>query len=1239
VLATAEQQVLELRLLGAFEVAAGGRVAVVGSPKQRALLAMLVVHLNRVVPLDAIVEELWGERLPASASASVQSLVSRLRRSLSDLCPEAGSCLRGREPGYVLEADPAQVDANRFEELFARGRKAMERGEPEAAKDALERALALWRGPALADLSERRFARLEANRLEEARLAAVEELAEAELALGHPAQGLARLEPHVAEHPLRERAWGQIMVALYRLGRQADALRAYQRIRGILREELGLEPTPSLRRLEKQILLQRPELEESRLPEPVRPAASETRPSGTPRPGDTVVFLFTDIEASTRRWEGDEEAMAEDLALHDEIVRGAVEDTQGRVFANTGDGLCAAFPTASAALTAALGSQRALLQEKWRSPVPLRVRMAIHAGAAEPRGGSYVGPTLNRTARLLSLGWGGQVLCSQAAADLARDHLPVGVALLDLGDHRLADLSRAERVFQVAHPDLPSTFPPLRSPGRQHALPAAVTSFVGRAKEIEEVRGLLGGSRLVTLTGVGGTGKTRLALQVAAGVQEDFPDGVYLVELGPLSDPALVASMMASALGVLATGPGGTTDVLVDRLSGYLELKRALIVLDNCEHVIEAAAEVVHALLPTCSGVTVLATSREILGLPGEVAWRVPPLSLPVPESTSVEDLSGSDAVALFCERARSAQPGFGLSPANTAAVTQICRRLDGIPLALELAAARIRVLGAQDLARRLDQRFRLLTGGIRTAVPRHQTLVATMDWSYDLLPRAEQVALRRLAVFPGSFDLEAAEAVVGQEEDSASSVEFEVLDLLSHLVDKSLVVVDSEGVDVRYRLLETVREYGAAKLAEAGEPDPVRRRHRDFFLARASMHEDPLEPTRKWSTGEWIRQVHADHDSFRTALEWSIAQGDDEAAVQLAAALWRYWLWTRPLEGSDWLERVLAKPTSTLSPERLEALIGSGYLLPRSGRASVQQGEEVLRHALGLALEAGMAKGAARARFFLGELAISRGSPEEAEPLLNAALEAFGAMDAPVSAGWCHHALGWIAMAAGNQRRAQDHFEQVSKLARRGGAAELLRVHGMAALAPLAALAGEADRAQLLAEEAVVVARRLPALGFLIMALTRAGETALLSGRRPRATLRELIGHLRDLGARAWVVETLEMVALVREAEGRPRPAARLFGACRALEEALGEAARGRVLSGEVSACRRRVGEALGDQALAEEEVLGHSMATAEALTYALAQLDAADPGGSQDRFGRSLRSRSTEDALLTSLDGGPDV
>ncbi|MDQ3946904.1 MAG: AfsR/SARP family transcriptional regulator, partial [Actinomycetota bacterium] len=305
---------MDFRLLGSFEVAAGGRVLEIGSPKQRALLAMLVLHLNRVVPLDVLVEELWGERLLASASASAQTLVSRLRRSLSEICPEeTGLCLRGREPGYVLEADPAQVDANRFEALFARGREALSRGEVEAASAALQQALDLWRGPALADLSDRRFARLEATRLEEVRLGVVEELTEAELVLGRPAQALVRLESHLADHPLRERAWGQLMVALYRLGRQADALRAYQRLRRTLRDELGLEPTPALRQLEEQILQQRPELEGPRPPGAVRVPRKEGRTPAAGRPEDTVVFLFTDIEASSRRWEGDQDAMAQDL--------------------------------------------------------------------------------------------------------------------------------------------------------------------------------------------------------------------------------------------------------------------------------------------------------------------------------------------------------------------------------------------------------------------------------------------------------------------------------------------------------------------------------------------------------------------------------------------------------------------------------------------------------------------------------------------------------------------------------------------------------------------------------------------------------------------------------------------------------------------------------------------------------------------------------------------------------------
>jgi predicted ATPase/DNA-binding SARP family transcriptional activator len=1199
-----ERDAVDVRLLGTFEVACGGRVLEIGSPKQRALLAMLVLHLNRVVPLDVLVEELWGDRLLASASASAQTLVSRLRRSLSELCPdETALCLRGREPGYVLEADPAQVDANRFEDLLARGRDALGRGEAEAATALLQQAIDLWRGPALADLSDRRFARLEASRLEEARLGAIEELTEAELVLGRPAEALVRLESHVADHPLRERPWGQLMLALYRLGRQADALRAYQRLRRTLRDELGLEPNPALRQLEEQILRQSPELEGPRSPPPVRTPRSEGRTPGAGRAEDTVVFLFTDIEASSRRWEGDQDAMAQDLARHDELLRGAVEDGRGRVFADTGDGLCAAFSTASDAVVAAVGAQRALLAQAWKSPVPLRVRMAIHAGSAEPRGDNYVGPTLNRAARLLSLGFGGQLLCSQATADLLQDYLPAEVSLVDLGEHALANLSRPEQVFQVAHPDLPAVFPALRSPGRRrHNLPTALTSFVGRARELEDVRDLLKASRLVTLTGVGGGGKTRLALEAVTGVLDTFPDGVWLVDVGPLQDPAVLTSTVAGVLGVATTGLGGP-DALLDRLHEHLQLKRALLVLDNSEHLVEAAARLVHSLLAACPGLTVLVTSREILGLGGEMAWRVPPLSLP--GSSTLEDLEASDAVALFCERARSAQPGFGLSPVNAAAVAQICRRLDGIPLALELAAARIRVLGAHDLAGRLDQRFRVLTGGARTAVSRHQTLRATMDWSYQLLPAAEQAVLRRLAVFPGSFDLGAAEAVVECGGLPGAQEGVEVLDLLSGVVDKSLVGVESQGVEVRYRLLEIVREYANERLAEAGEGDAARRRHRDFFLTLASTQEDPHDRTRNWSTGSWIRLADSEHHNFGAALEWSFTEGDDEAAIGLAAALWRYWWWARPLEGCDWLERALPGPVGEVTPERLEALIGLGVLLPRSGRAPIQKGEELLRDVVRLGLEAGVDREVARARYFLGELALSRGEPVEAEPLLRAALEAFESREAPFSAAWCHHALGWMAMARGERGVAQAHFESILEVTRRHVEAELLRVHAVAGLAPLAALAGEAHHAEALADDGVTVARRLPAPGFLVMALTRAGETALLSGRQPRAILRELLGLLIDLGTRAWVDEVLEMVALVCEADGEPVAAARLLGAAGARSDR-----RGRILSSEVNSCCDRLAKALGSDVFGEHKAGGRSIPAGEALAFALSELERAGGG-----------------------------
>ena len=486
-------------------------------------------------------------------------------------------------------------------------------------------------------------------------MGAVEDLAEALLALGRAQDALARLKTHVAEHPLRERAWGQMMLALYRLGRQADALRAYQEVRHILGEELGVEPTPELRRLEEQVLRQATDLAA-----PVSPAV----PTGAHRgSGDIVVFLFTDIEASTRRWEADQQAMATDLARHDTLVLEVAEAHGGEAFSHTGDGFCLAFPTVRAAVETAVTVQRRLLDQTWSSPAPLRVRMAVHAGAAERRAGNWFGPTLNRTARLLATAAGSQVVCSHVVAEFAQDHLPAGIGLIDLGEHRLADLTRRERIYQVTHRDLPRDFPPLRSlDDRRHNLPVELTSFVGRERELSEVLSLLSMSRLLTLTGTGGAGKTRLALQAAAGALERFPDGAWFVELAPIRDPDLVSNEVVTSLGLLPSALAPTGESLEERLCDHLRTRRLLLVLDNCEHVVEAAARLAHTVLARCPDVTVLATSREVLGVPGEVVWNVPPLSMPPDEAASVEDLARSRELELS-DRHRCSQQAASPPP------------------------------------------------------------------------------------------------------------------------------------------------------------------------------------------------------------------------------------------------------------------------------------------------------------------------------------------------------------------------------------------------------------------------------------------------------------------------------------------------------------------------------------------------------------------------------------------------
>ena len=530
-------------------------------------------------------------------------------------------------------------------------------------------------------------------------------------------------------------------------------------------------------------------------------------------PTGTVTFLFTDIQGSTSLWESDPDAVRPALARHDQIVRQAITQHSGYVFKTVGDAFCAAFPTAPEALQAAHMAQLALTDETWQTETALRVRMALHMGNAEERDGDYFGPPLNRVARLMAAGHGGQTLLSAATQELTRDALPSSASLLDLGPHRLKDLGRPETVFQLLHPSLPAEFPPLSSldnPSLPNNLPQQVTSFIGREAQVAQVKALLTKTRLLTLTGAGGSGKSRLSLQVAADPLDGEGDGVWLVELAGLSDPALVPQAVTGVLGVQEAAGKTVQQALVD----WLKPKRLLLILDNCEHLVAACATLAADLLRNCPNIHILASSREPLAVAGEQTYRVPSLSLPDPkQAQTVEGLSQYEAVRLFIERAQAVQPSFSVTDASASAVAQVCFHLDGIPLAIELAAARVRSLSAEEINARLDNRFRLLTGGLRVALPRQQTLRALIDWSYDLLTETEKSLLRRLSVFAGGWTLEAAEVVCAGEPVE----DFEVLDLLTALVDKSLVVAEPAGDGTRYRLLETIRQYGGIGWGRAG--------------------------------------------------------------------------------------------------------------------------------------------------------------------------------------------------------------------------------------------------------------------------------------------------------------------------------------------------------------------------------------------------------------------------------------
>ncbi|OBB08116.1 transcriptional regulator [Mycobacteriaceae bacterium 1482268.1] len=601
-------------------------------------------------------------------------------------------------------------------------------------------------------------------------------------------------------------------------------------------------------------------------------------------PTGTVTLLLADIEGSTRLWETQPEAMEQAVARFDRTLGQIIASHHGvrPIEQGEGDSMVIAFDRGSDAVACALDLQLAPL-------APIRLRIGLHTGEVQLRDeGNYMGPTINRTARLRDLAHGGQTVLSGATEEIVADHLPMDAWLLPLGSHQLRDLRRAERVFQLCHPDLPNQFPPLRLPKAigSHGLPTQVTSFVGRHTQIEQLARILSESRLVTLTGAGGAGKTRLAIEVACRIAAEFDDGAQYVDLAPITDPGLVPATTARSLG-LPDQPGrSSTETLLRGLAD----KRTLLVLDNCEHLLDATADLLAGVLVSCPEVTVLTTSREPIGVTGEVIWRV--------SSLSVAD----EAVELFTERARLVRPDFAVTDNTVASVVEICQRLDGMPLAIELAAARVRTLSVDDILGGLQDRFRILTGGARTAVRRQQTLRASVDWSHALLTDVERVLFRRLAVFVGGFDLEAAQAVATDEQLQ----HHQVLDEVTLLADKSLVVAENATGRTRYRLLETVRQYALEKLGDSGEADATRARHRDYYTMLAAERDEPHTAGRR----QHVERLDLEIDNLRAAFAWSRDNGEDEVALQLASALQPLWfIRGRVQEGLAWFGAVLPDP------------------------------------------------------------------------------------------------------------------------------------------------------------------------------------------------------------------------------------------------------------------------------------------------------------------------------------------
>ncbi len=912
-------------------------------------------------------------------------------------------------------------------------------------------------------------------------------------------------------------------------------------------------------------------------------------------PGGTVTFLFTDIEGSTRLLGHLGDARGSNIAVqHRQLLRACIAAGGGLEYQDQGDGFLIVFESARAALLTAIDIQRAIAAHPWPPDVQVRVRMGLHTAEVVVAGGEYYGLGIHKAARICAAGWGEQILVSETAMSVLENNLPVGVTLRDLGAYQLKDLERRERLFQVVHADLRQQFPrPRTLDSLPNNLPRQLTSFIGREREMAEVKRLLLSSdrRLLTLIGSGGCGKTRLATQVAAEVADAFEDGAWLVELAPLSEPSLIAEAVAGALNVHEQYGRPIRATLMAELRS----RELLLVMDNCEHLVASCARLVEDLLHASGRLKIIATSREPLGIGGEQLWRVPSLSLPDVDHAPIEIVRATEAAHLFVDRALAVNPAFHLTEQNAPTVARICRRLDGIPLAIELAAARVKVLSAEQIAARLDDRFRLLTGGGRTALARQQTLQALMDWSYDLLEPPDRTLLGRLSVFAGGFTLEAVEAVCAGE----GVDETDLLDLVTSLVNKSLVMAAiSEGAtaEARYWLLETVRQYGADKLRGEGSAVVWHDRHRDYFLTLAERAEPELHGPEQ---AAWLAGLETELDNLRAAMDWCKKSGHTQAWQRFAGALWWFWDMRGSLqEGREWLEGALAADDGgTIA--RAKALDGAAALAWHQG--NLERAVVLANEAVALCRALGDQHGIAYSLGILGLVPLLQGEYERAAQIFEESLAIWRDQGQPWEQAVMLTLLGQTAYSQADFRRAVALCEEALALSRRAGDRWGV-AWALTHLANAVTGLGQEVRAAELIQESIELSRAMknrPLLAWSLHTLSRIliGQADL---ERAKVLLLESLTLRWEQGETWGVAECLEGFAYLAVAVHDHGRGVRLFGAAAGLRQTIGfplPAADRRSWESALITCR----QVIGDSAHAAAWADGQRMTLDEVVAFAL--------------------------------------